>query len=148
MMGSGLDRPLAALAGLMMVSAACTASASDPGYQPVFRSTPCPPDAVVDVLIEHRCGYLTVPENRADPNGRTIDLFVLIGEPPGGPRSDDAMIFVGEDVGQKPFGGHLVIAARTQRVTYMMDQRGVGDSRPSLSCPELDAVATDLLEVG
>lgn len=44
-----------------------------------FEPGPCPktPEPI-EALAEARCGTLTVPENRAEPNGRTIDLGVAI----------------------------------------------------------------------
>ncbi|SFJ48756.1 alpha/beta hydrolase fold [Phyllobacterium sp. CL33Tsu] len=108
-----------------------------------FRETPCwfalPKDR------DMRCGHLLVPENRSKADSATIELAVVIFEPDrvrhdpvvylnGGPGQaarietreeiDDWWSFI--DNGDWLRGRRLVV----------VDQRGVGLSKPSLSCAE------------
>ncbi len=87
------------------------------------------------------CGYPTVLENRADPSGRTIRLFVVRAEPLEGEPPPDPML----QIGSVPAGRDLGWAARSEevgavagRVNFVMDLRGVGYSEPNLSCPEIE----------
>ncbi len=44
------------------------------GYTPKYEKADCPFDVPQGVTVE--CGYLTVPEDRADPTGPTVRLAV------------------------------------------------------------------------
>ena len=92
------------------------------------------------------CGYLTVPENRSDPNSATIDLAVAIvrvdnpaSDPiiylAGGPGSSAIDEFVSApeswDINQFLYGSDLIL----------LDQRGTGYSYPTLNCWEMEQAA-------
>ena len=96
------------------------------------------------------CGYLTVPENRAQPQGSTIKLGVLIiksddqnpAEPlvmtqggPGGSGIDlfSSMASASDEIGQ---------ILRADRDLIIFEQRGTLYSKPFLSCEE--SLETDL----
>lgn len=92
------------------------------------------------------CGYVSVPENRAKPHGRTIDVqFVAVrgaqrsGVPvffiAGGPGQ--SMIDVGRAVMQTDLGQTL----RARHDLVFIDQRGTGSSHP-LNCALYGAQAT------
>ncbi len=92
------------------------------------------------------CGYLTVPENRAKPHGRAIDVhFVVVhaakrsGVPvffiAGGPGQ--SMIDVGRAVMQTDLGQTL----RARHDLVFIDQRGTGSTHP-LNCDLYGAQAT------
>lgn len=100
-----------------------------------------------------RCGYVTVPESRATPGGKTIKLAVAIfkstsrqpaPEPllflqggPGGTSQDIVDAFSSQyDTALFPF--KAVLASRD---VIIFDQRGVGNSQPSLDCPEVNQLA-------
>jgi pimeloyl-ACP methyl ester carboxylesterase len=103
------------------------------------KSLPCPPPLA---KAHARCVSITVAEDRAKPNGRTIDLNVVVvpavkkkaGEPPmfhfeGGPGiagTDAALFYAGP--------GSVY---REHRDVVLFDQRGSGQSNP-LRCPELE----------
>ena len=88
----------------------------------------------------HSCGYLTVLEDRTEPSGRTIQLFVMKVSPP-----DDqplgSTLGPGANIGD-PHGwtDALAGATRTHSILYGFDVRGVGLSKPDLSCPEVDSL--------
>ncbi|MFG2715070.1 alpha/beta fold hydrolase [Streptomyces goshikiensis] len=107
-----------------------------------FKPGPCPktPEPVA-ALEGARCGTLTVPENRAKPEGRKITLGVAIvpavsDHPPpdpivwfaGGP-GDDA---VGE--AKMAVDGGL----NRDRDVIFMSQRGTYSADPVLTCPNID----------
>jgi pimeloyl-ACP methyl ester carboxylesterase len=98
------------------------------------------------------CGFFTVPENRANPQGHQIQIAVAVFKSPKSPSAPDPIIFLqggpggrliqdlGPDlmpifypsgeasIGTTAFGNHDVI---------IVDQRGTGYSQPSLQCPEV-----------
>jgi|tagenome__1003787_1003787.scaffolds.fasta_scaffold20989369_4 pimeloyl-ACP methyl ester carboxylesterase len=110
---------------------------------PQFVHTPC---AIAELTGHARCGFVSVPENRAKPRGRPIKLNVIILPataketlPPlfdidGGPGLADT----------KNAGFYLTAggAYRAHRPIVMIDQRGTGASNP-LNCPELSGPAAD-----
>jgi pimeloyl-ACP methyl ester carboxylesterase len=99
----------------------------------------------IQVLPEHSCGYLTVLEDRADENGRTIRLFVLKVLPPEEEHPEDPVFMFGGNIGEAAeIGGVTPLAARVHRVEYVMELRGTGHSSPELSCPEVDALNDDV----
>ena len=113
-------------------------------FRPRFDATPCPDDVTSDVVSELSCGYLTVLEDRAKPDGRTIQIFVIRLEPPGGTTTPDPVISLGALATQDGYGSMASAGQRTHRVSYLIDPRGVGHSRPSLDCPEVVAAGPAL----
>jgi pimeloyl-ACP methyl ester carboxylesterase len=116
-----------------------------------FQSASCP-FAVGTGLTEGKqvsCGYVTVPENRAANNGKTLKLAVAIfkgqqymdstdPDPvirldggPGGASLDNLAVAINASNYDQYIFDHDVV---------MFDQRGVGYSTPSLSCPELQSM--------
>jgi pimeloyl-ACP methyl ester carboxylesterase len=114
-----------------------------------FEEAECPADVASVVVGEVACGYLTVPEDRAEPE-RDVRLFVARIEPPE-VLHEDPMFVAGTDLASLPnYGGVAPLAQRVGREVIIMDTRGVGHSEPSLACPEVDelretalATATD-----
>jgi hypothetical protein len=111
---------LAVTSSLVLLVAACTSAAPDSttttgpnASRASYADAPCPTPNIpgvpqYDFPPNARCGYLTVPENRSKPNGRTIKIFVvrvpavsatpkpdplvvLSGGPGGGGRSSSAL---------------------------------------------------------
>ena len=103
-----------------------------------FASVDCPDDVTVVMVLVPTCGYLTVPERRDVPGARSIRIFVVRLEPPGGVERSDPMVAVGEVLGGRiEYGGIAILASRTGRVVYIVDRRGTGLSEPVLGCPEI-----------
>lgn len=124
--------------------ATMTARAVPSAFTPTFASTPCPADVTSKVVISVSCGFLTVLEDRAKVAGRTIQLFVLRFDPPGGTTTVDPVLALGHLGVQDGYGDMSGSGQRTHRVLYLLDPRGVGHSTPSLACPEVTKAAPDL----
>ena len=105
-------------------------------FQPTFESFACPDTVVAEEGSELSCGYLTVLEDRADPAGRTIRLFVGIAEPEAGSVPPDPVYVAGDNLGWSWPVERL--GTRADRRTVWIDQRGTGLSQPSLDCPEVE----------
>jgi hypothetical protein len=137
----GRQRAIASLTILLLASALRTASfdhakASSAAFEPTFEAVACPPEITHDEASAISCGYLTVPEDRADPNGRRIRLFVLQAAPLDGETLPDPIFIPGRDlVGMSP--PFVPWGYRLGRVVISMDRRGAGRSEPSLACPEV-----------
>lgn len=110
---------------------------------PAFTNTDCPFPLPMDEVEGETvdCGYLTVPENRSDPNSAEVDIAVaIIHSHHDNPPADPVIYLEGG-----PGGSALAYAdewfntaLRTQRDVIIFDQRGTGYSEPSLNCPEMD----------
>lgn len=127
--------------------AALTATATSQAaasFEPAFFTVPCPSDVTSQVVIAVTCGNLTVLEDRAKPAGRTIQVFVLRLDPPGGTTTPDPVLALGHLAVQDGYGDMGGSGQRTHRVLYLVDPRGLGHSRPLLDCPEVAKAAPDL----
>lgn len=116
-----------------------TTLVSTAAFHPHFDGTPCPEDVTANVVLQASCGYLTVLEDRSKPESRTIQLFVVRFDPPGGTATPDPVILFGSLAAQPDYGGMAAVGQRTHRVSYLLDPRGIGHSKPALDCPEVAA---------
>lgn len=125
--------------------APATADTSAPS--PTLPLTDCQLSAPMTTLtIQARCGTLTVPENRANPSGRQLDLHVaVVPAVSRAPKRDPLVILVGGP-GQAATEVYPIMARDLQRLRQdrdiiLMDQRGTGQSHP-LVCdlPEDEAL--------
>jgi pimeloyl-ACP methyl ester carboxylesterase len=116
-------------------------------YQATYEATPCPSPNVpgapqLDLGPEFSCGYLTVPEDRARPDGRRIRVAVARASAASpDPRPDPIVYLAGG-----PGGTGLATAVQKvqegwnrDRDVIFVDQRGTLHAEPLLSCPEIDA---------
>jgi pimeloyl-ACP methyl ester carboxylesterase len=143
-------RSPAALAMLATVGllSSCTAGTSD---QPQagnasYRSAACPvpnffgvPEA--DLGANYSCGYLTVPENRRVPNGRTIRILeARVKAASAALKSDPVVFLAGGPGGAGTLGAPGVVAGgmNADRDVIFVNQRGTLHGDPHLSCPEMD----------
>jgi pimeloyl-ACP methyl ester carboxylesterase len=134
---------LGGLGVVALILSSCTGNGSggDETFRPRFEEVACPSDVEIQVLPKHSCGYLTVLEDRAKPEGRTIRVFVLKVLPPQEKHPEDPVFVFGGNIGEATeIGGGTPVAARIHRVAYLIDTRGTGHSRPRLACPEVDAL--------
>jgi pimeloyl-ACP methyl ester carboxylesterase len=138
-------RLTAAVGAPFLLLASCTGS-SETEFRPIFRQAPCPEDVTRVVLNTVTCGFLTVLENRSEPEGDTIRLFVTRIEPPGGNPAPDPVLILGIDLGKTPdYAGFAPGAQRVNRELILLDQRGTGHSEPTLACPEVERLGERLV---
>jgi pimeloyl-ACP methyl ester carboxylesterase len=86
--------------------------------------------------IQARCGTFEVPENRADPDGRRIDLnVVILPAKSKNPEPDPLFFFHGGPGGAATTLAPAFVALpfREDRDIVLVDQRGTGGSNP-ISC--------------
>ena len=120
-------------------------------YQPLFESGPCA--FPIPVGYSPECGYLLVPENRANAAGRVIRLHVAIFPNRAGVDTEPVVHLAGGpgssslDVAGYMFGQGLD-AVLDQQDLILFDQRGTGYSQPRLDCPERTSVTERLLQAG
>jgi pimeloyl-ACP methyl ester carboxylesterase len=140
-------RGVLAATALTLLSAGCTLGASSkPSYSPAFAPADCPAEVRTSTTRETRCGYLTVPENRADPSGRQTRLFVFRMEPDL-PTKAAPVVYVGDDLGYSfdyRLTGFMADHLDGPEVIGL-EARGTGYSEPNLSCPEVEAIAPETL---
>jgi pimeloyl-ACP methyl ester carboxylesterase len=133
-----------AAAVILSLTVACTGSQVT--FRPTFRRTPCPQDVTSVVLTPVTCGFLTVLEDRSEPEGSRIRLFVTRIQPPGGNPAPDPVFHTGIDLGDTPdYAGIAPLAQRVNRQVILLDQRGTGHSVPSLACPEVERLGERLV---
>jgi pimeloyl-ACP methyl ester carboxylesterase len=98
-----------------------------------------------------RCGNLIVPEDRSNPESRTIKLHVAIVSAKSRTPAPDPVVYL--DGGP---GGHTLMTMHillpeyfakyaAKRDFILFDQRGVGLSEPALECTELNFSTVDQL---
>ncbi|HEU4331362.1 MAG TPA: alpha/beta hydrolase [Lapillicoccus sp.] len=145
---------LAAGAAVVTLAAtACTSTAPDSttttgagASRSSYADAPCPKPNIpgipeYDFPANARCGYLTVPENRSIPNGRTIKVFVLrIPAFASTPKPDPVVVLSGGPGGggSFEFSGRIKAGMNADRDVIFVDQRGTHLSQPLLGCPEYD----------
>jgi pimeloyl-ACP methyl ester carboxylesterase len=107
-----------------------------------FATSDCP----VGLAAGFTCGFLTVPENRAREGGGSIRLAVAVGRSRAERPAADAVLYLSGGPGTgglfHPYRS-LFDELRERRDIVLLDQRGTGLSKPSLDCPELDALTID-----
>ncbi|HEX4821425.1 MAG TPA: alpha/beta fold hydrolase, partial [Acidimicrobiales bacterium] len=121
-----------------------TTSAPKPAYTPVYARGTCNDEVPQDPRVE--CGTLTVPEDRTKPDGKKVVLPVAVVHTADPHPAPDPIVYFSGGPG---FAG-LPTAARFlhddltgNHDVIVFDQRGTGESQPSLACPEVyDANAT------
>jgi pimeloyl-ACP methyl ester carboxylesterase len=99
------------------------------------------------------CGYLIVPEDRANPDSRNIRLAVAIFRHPDGAPEPDPIIYLEGGPGGSPleirapnFDAYFGPLFAANRDIILFDQRGVGFSEPALDCPAFTELYLDLLD--
>jgi pimeloyl-ACP methyl ester carboxylesterase len=80
-----------------------------------------------------RCGTVRVPENRAHPERRQIDLAIVVASATGSPRAADPFMLLAGGPGQAgsqmgPFATQAFARVREHRDLVLIDTRGTGRS--------------------
>ena len=120
-----------------------------------FEYVDCPSPNIegVDALDfppEVRCGYLTVPENRDDPEGKQIRIFVMRAPAASDdPKPDPIVMLAGGPGGAGSFEitGKMAAGLNAEREVIFVDQRGTHFADPLLSCPEAEQADNDSISI-
>lgn len=130
---ASLSAALVALVLVLLVAGQAAAA-------PAVRATPCPAGIPADQRDRVDCGLVAVPLRHAEPGGRQIAIaFARVRA--ARPSAADPILLLAGGPGEKlvaGVGGLLrgspVGALATDRDLLLIDQRGVGRSRPALEC--------------
>ena len=120
------------------------------GYTPKFEKASCPFDKPQGTTVE--CGYLVVPESRANPGGPTVRLAVARFKAAVSNPDPDPILYLEGGPGGSPLRSYvknfnLIFGPFAQkRDVILLDQRGTGYSQPALDCPETTQLALDQLD--
>ena len=146
-------RALPVLLALALVGAGCSSKSNDVAvgddanpttaapkqYEPVWADTPCTLVEVPDGSTA-TCGTLTVPENRADPDGNQVVLPVVRIHSTAASPQPDPVVYLHGGPGIGTLGNGIAGRVRNpvlaERDLIVFDQRGTGLATPSLECPE------------
>lgn len=156
-----LRRTAPLLLALSLIAAGCssddTPSSTDDAnpttaapkpYKPVWTDTDC---AIVEVPegAEVSCGTLTVPENRADPEGNEVVLPVVRLHSTSPTPKPDPVVYLhgGPGIGtlRNGINGRLNNPVLAERDLIVFDQRGAGLATPALECPEREVAFLEAL---
>ncbi len=130
-------------------TAARAATAAPANFGSAWQSVDCKTFDVPDaVAAMSDCGYVTVPEQHARPNGRTIQLAAVrirstsatpapdpLFVEQGGPGDSTIGVIVDWAVPTLP---ELQAVLKTRDLVFV-EERGTRFSKPFLACPEYDA---------
>jgi len=132
---------------------ACAAGGADSraSHAASFETTPCPQPNIagfpdLDFPSTVQCGYLTVPENRALPDGRHIRIFVMRAPPVADkPRRDPLVYLSGGPGGAGSFEAAFMMkqGINAGREVIFVDQRGTHRADPLLACPAWEQYVFD-----
>ena len=94
-----------------------------------------PPEPCVVQGIDAQCGTFVVPENRAEPNGRTIGLRVVVLPAFSKPARRDAVTYLeggpgGAATEEAATRSQQFVTLNLDRDILLVDQRGTGRSSP------------------
>ena len=133
------------LAAVCLV-AACSDSNSPPSGsigRASYQTTLCPQPNIagfpdLDFPSRVQCGYLTVLENRAKPDGRRIRIFVMRAPAVSAtPKRDPVVYLSGGPGGAGSFEVAFMVkhGLNADREVIFVDQRGTHRADPRLGCP-------------
>ena len=130
---------------LLCLVAACSGSnsKSESTRAASFQTIPCPQPNIagfpdLDFPSGVQCGYLTVPENRAKPDGRRIRIFVMRAPAVSAtPKRDPVVYLSGGPGGAGSFEVAFMVkhGLNADREVIFVDQRGTHRADPRLGCP-------------
>jgi pimeloyl-ACP methyl ester carboxylesterase len=115
---------------------------------PRFEPAACPFTVPTGAAVE--CGYLVVPEDRSQPQGRTIRLAVAILKSRSDDPAPDPVAYLEGGPGSSAFrrvGWLLGTPFLDSRDIIVLEQRGTRYSEPWLDCPEVGKALADSFSV-
>jgi pimeloyl-ACP methyl ester carboxylesterase len=132
---------------------ACGKQEDDNGM-PIWEEAPCPlelPESVVqgqDII----CGYMTVPEEHDNPDGKTIRLAVAVIKSTSENPAPDPLVVEAGGPGASTLAGIPSmlgsVALGEQRDIVLIEQRGTPYSKPYLLCEEVSDSVVKMLGQG
>ena len=116
-----------------------------------FQTIPCAQPNIagfpdLDFPAGVQCGYLTVLENRAKPDGRRIRIFVMRAPAVSATSKRDPVVYLSGGPGG---AGSFEVASmvkkglNAEREIIFVDQRGTHRADPRLGCPEWEQLGYD-----
>jgi len=148
-----------ALAALCLATACATTPSSSPPNASTgtssFETIPCPQSNIagfpdLDFPSGVRCGYLTVLENRAKPDGRRIRIFVMRAPAVSAtPKPDPIVYLSGGPGGAGSFEVAFMVkhGLNADREVIFVDQRGTHRADPLVACPEWERFLYDAVSL-
>src|SRR5207249_2111329 len=118
--------------------------------RPGFQWGSCEFDIPVGASVD--CGYLTVPEDRSQPERRQIRLHVGVFRTKATEKAADPILYLGGGPGENSteassyFYKSYIEPFLKNRDFIVLDQRGTGYSKPHLDCPEEREMYKDTLD--
>lgn len=104
---------------------------------PSIEETSCAAFADSGLSENWQCGYLSVPENRSNPQSRTIKVAFAILKATGGNPQADALVYLTGGPGDTAIGSgwdEWRTGSLKNRDFILVDPRGVGYSQPKMDC--------------
>jgi pimeloyl-ACP methyl ester carboxylesterase len=130
---------------------ACHSGSAPGSFQPAACPVPNYPGVPsANLGPEFSCGYLTVPENRSVPNGRTIRILVVRAKAASATPKPDPIVFLhGGPGGIASIEAPGIVAGgmNAEREVIFVNQRSGLHDEPHLACPELDAFDAQAVEL-
>ncbi|HUT20605.1 MAG TPA: hypothetical protein VM366_15725, partial [Anaerolineae bacterium] len=125
-----------------------------PAFTATFEDAPCPmklPEGVVEGR-DIACGYVTVPEVHALPQGKAIRLAVAVIPGTSDRAAPDPLVMLSGGPGESAltaFTGLLSLPGMerlwAERDVVLVEQRGTMYSTPFLQCPDMLEVKLEIM---
>ena len=101
--------------------------------------------------VAAECGTLDVPEDRTDPDSRTISLSVAVRRAVVRNKALEPVLYLAGGPGQSAIESYVILSSafaplRRRHDIVLVDQRGTGTSSP-LDCPESGADGEDVIRL-
>jgi pimeloyl-ACP methyl ester carboxylesterase len=89
----------------------------------------------LSVQVAAKCAFLTVPENRADPSARTLNIRVAVVKAQSSNPAPDPLFLLAGGPGQAAGDAYLPLLPALEDIAFkhdlvLVDQRGTGHSNP------------------
>ncbi len=133
---------------LLGLSVGALPAAAQSAALPIFEPTPCPVNFIYTGDVE--CGVVVIPQDRSNPEERTLRLAVAVFKARSQTPAPDPLIFLDGGPGARTLDsyagglGDFLRRFNRERDIIIFDYRGMGHSDPALTCPEsLDAANTN-----
>jgi pimeloyl-ACP methyl ester carboxylesterase len=105
-------------------------SLSSAQNRPIFEKVACPQG-----VMATECGYVAVPENRANKTNKTIKVFVAVSRSKASNKFTEPLMILAGGLGEIASSGGAIAGLFPRMDIVLIDQRGIGLSLPALSCP-------------